>query len=182
MSAVNTYPVNLSVDYPDRPLDWLTSLFRIFTVIPIGIILGLLSGGGSGPAAGAGGLLTAPTLLMLVFRQAVHLVLPYSDARVELNRWLPLVKWLLAIPHYIVLAVLGLASVARRRSFESAQRRAVANLVHGDSPHLVVAAGTVRQPSIGAVETLRAVIANENPEHGFEEALAPHAGSRFGHQ
>ena len=35
--------------------------------------------------------------------QAVHLEFPYPDARDGLNRWLPIVKWLLAIPHYIVL-------------------------------------------------------------------------------
>jgi hypothetical protein len=44
-------------------------------------------------------------------RQAVSLDFPYPDAKQGLNRWLPLVKWLLAIPHYILLVFLTIAAV-----------------------------------------------------------------------
>jgi hypothetical protein len=43
--------------------------------------------------------------------QSVHLEVSYPDVRADLNRWLPLVKWFLAIPHYLVLLVLDIGVV-----------------------------------------------------------------------
>ena len=67
------YPATLKIDYPDRKLNRLTSFFRIFTVIPIAIVAGLLTNAASGDgwrsALAAGGVLFLPLLLMILFRK-----------------------------------------------------------------------------------------------------------------
>ena len=146
------YPVQFSIDYPDRSLNRLTTVFRFFVAIPILIVFGTVSGQGffssiHGTAVAAGGFLFLGPLLMILFaqkyprwwfdwnrellrfsnrvaaymalmddhypatdeEQAVHLDLPYPDVPRDLNRWMPLVKWFLAIPHYVVLFFLALA-------------------------------------------------------------------------
>lgn len=157
MAEQALYPVNLTVDYPDRELDRVSTFFRLFMAIPIAIVLAFLAGGGGswGDQAdanrfevGAAGLVFVPTVLMLLFRQkyprwwfdwneqllgfsyrvssylsllrdeypstdeaqAVHIRISYPDAREGLNRWLPLIKWLLAIPHWVVLFFLAIAA------------------------------------------------------------------------
>src|SRR5438477_12254998 len=77
------YPVQFAVEYPDRPLNRLTSFFRIFVIIPIAIVLGTVSGtweamGNNSTLhdsttdyvpAGVGGLLVFGSLLLVLFRQ-----------------------------------------------------------------------------------------------------------------
>jgi hypothetical protein len=145
----HAYPLTFEVDYPDRPLNRLTTALRLFMAVPIVVLLTAIGGftvastGADTTTVVASGsaLLFLPPLLMVVFRgryprwwyefnvellrfqnrvgvylalmddrypsteeqQSVRLDVPYPTG---LNRLLPLVKWLLAIPHYVVLAVL----------------------------------------------------------------------------
>lgn len=78
MSSIETgpskYPVTFSVDYPERKLNRLTTFFRIFTVIPIAIVAGLLPGSeiagyASGAAFSAGSIVFLPIVLLLLFRK-----------------------------------------------------------------------------------------------------------------
>ena len=146
------YPVQFSVDYPEKPLDRLSTFFRLIAFIPIAIVIALVSGQWQDQDTAflvAGGALVFPPLLLILFRQkyprwwfdwnvalakfqnrvgayvlllrdeypstdeeqAVHVEIAYPDVPNELNRWLPLIKWLLAIPHYIALIFLTIGVV-----------------------------------------------------------------------
>ena len=44
-SQASSYPVSFAVDYPDRPLNRLTTALRVFVAIPIVVVLESVSGG-----------------------------------------------------------------------------------------------------------------------------------------
>jgi hypothetical protein len=155
-STSPSYPVSLKIDYPEKDLNRLTSVFRLVLIVPIVTILVLISGPNWDSAKEAsrfplavGGIVFLPTVLMLLFRwkyprwwfdwnlnlskfclrvaayfwlltdkypstdeeQAVHLAMKYPEVTKELKVGLPLVKWFLAIPHYIVLAFLFVGAI-----------------------------------------------------------------------
>lgn len=153
------YPVNLTMDYPDRNLNRLTTFFRFFTAIPIYIVMSFLAFGLMvreewhwwlhGYAYVFAAFVIVPAAAMILFRQkyprwwfdwnvaiagfmtrvfaylallrdeypstdeeqAVHIDIPYPNVKEDLDRGMPLVKWILAIPHYFVLFFLDIAMV-----------------------------------------------------------------------
>ena len=73
---VASYPVTFDVDYPTRPLNRLTTAFRIFVAIPILIVIGALgtetldaNNQAMTDMTVGGGLVFLPLVLMIVFRQ-----------------------------------------------------------------------------------------------------------------
>jgi hypothetical protein len=141
MAQSGAYPVSFTVDYPDRELNRLTTAFRIILVIPVLVVSAVLSNSVGVLFLPPLLLILFRqkyprwwfdwNLMILRFltriqvyafllrdeypstdeEQAVHLEIAYPDAQTGLNRWLPLVKWLLAIPHLVVLVFLHLAVV-----------------------------------------------------------------------
>ncbi len=136
-SASVPYPASLNIDYPDRKLNKLTSFFRIFTMLPVAVLMSLL-----------GFVTSIPLVLIILLRktypkwwfdwnlafvkfstrvkaymflindaypstyedQNVYIEMVYPDAKTQLRRGLPLVKWFLAIPHFVVLYFLAIAT------------------------------------------------------------------------
>ncbi|MCY4528031.1 MAG: DUF4389 domain-containing protein [Chloroflexi bacterium] len=133
----SSYPVQFSVDYPESS-SRLKALFRIILIIPIGVILNLVSGiiGALFPAIVlmllfrkkyprwwfdvnvelqrfSARVWTYFFLLRDEYpstneQQAVHLDFEYPEGDNAVNRWLPLIKWLLALPHWIIISVLSI--------------------------------------------------------------------------
>ena len=137
MESPNNYPVRLNIDYPEK-LDKLSSFFRIFYAVPIIVVFSLISTY-LFPAVLLMILfrqkypkwwfdwnlayykfsVRVNSYLLLLrdeYRstdeeQAVHVEIDYPDVTKDLKRGMPLVKWFLAIPHYIILTFLGIAAI-----------------------------------------------------------------------
>jgi hypothetical protein len=135
------YPVQLDVEYPEEPRNRLTTFFRLILMIPIVIMAILVSwSAGLLSLATLLMILfrkkyprwwfdfnlellrfsTRVNAYVLLLRdeypstdedQAVSLEISYPDAESQLNRFMPLIKWFLAIPHYVVIYVLSICAL-----------------------------------------------------------------------
>jgi len=134
------YPVNLKIDYSEtsnRP----TVFIRVVLIIPVVIILALISSYAEGFSLAvallilfrekypkwwfdwnlaltkfwlriaAYGLLMRDEYPSTDDDQAIQVDIPYPDVKKDLNRWMPLFKWILVIPHLIVLLFIFIAVV-----------------------------------------------------------------------
>jgi hypothetical protein len=134
------YPVNLKIEYSEKS-NKSTALFRLVLIIPIVIILAIISSYAEALSLAVGLLIlfrekypkwwfdwnvgiTKFTYRIVAYGllmrdeypstdddQAVKVDIPYPDVKKDLNRWMPLVKWILAIPHIIVLIFIFIAVV-----------------------------------------------------------------------
>jgi len=133
------YPVNLKIEYSEKS-NKLTALFRLVLIIPIILTLALIAPAEAFSIAialmilfrekypkwwfdwnvgitkfiyriAAYGLLMRDEYPSTEDEQAVQVDIPYPDTKKDLNRWMPLVKWFLAIPHFIALVFMFIAVV-----------------------------------------------------------------------
>jgi len=137
MIKMNGYPVSLTIDYSETS-NKSTSIIRLILAIPALILLSLLSSVGAlffpvlllilfkqkyprwwfdwnielakfSLRVSAYALLMRDEYPSTDEDQAVHVVIPYPDVKQELNKWLPLIKWAMVIPHMIILFFLEIA-------------------------------------------------------------------------
>ena len=134
------YPINLKIEYPETS-NKATALIRLVLIIPIVIILALISSYAEALSLAVGllilfrekypkwwfdwnlaltkfwiriasyGLLLRDEYPSTDDDQAVKVDIPYPDVEKDLNRWMPLFKWILVIPHIIVLIFIFIAVV-----------------------------------------------------------------------
>ena len=138
----DTYPVQLDVEYPEGPRNRVTTLFRLILMIPIIVLSALVALGAGFLSFATLLLIlfrkkyprwwfdfnleiyrfsTRVNAYVGLLRdeypstdedQAVSVEISYPDVEGQLNRFMPLFKWLLAIPHYVVLYVLSICALA----------------------------------------------------------------------